>query len=159
MQVLRRGRLLVDANPRRRPQAVGGTASRYEDLRIVRREAERAMLARIRKDRGDVDDGAAPGGPERGEGGLQSDEKGPAARRRPMARNARRTRVGGVRGHVWAPQTKVRRPACLARYVARRSRAPVPRRWALIVTRGAGGSLTSDRGPGGARSRRSPASR
>src|SRR5258705_12676046 len=56
------------------------------------------MLARIRKDRGDVDDGAAPGGPERGEGGLQSDEKGPAARRRPMAGNARRTRVRGVRG-------------------------------------------------------------
>src|SRR5580765_2833308 len=38
--------------------------------------------------------------------------------------HARRTRVGGVRGHVWAPQTKVRRPACLARYVARQSRAP-----------------------------------
>ena len=38
--------------------------------------------------------------------------------------HARRHRVGGVRGHVWAPQTKVRRADCLARYVARRSRAP-----------------------------------
>jgi uncharacterized protein len=51
MQVLRHGRLLVDANPRRRHQAVSGTASRYEDLRIVRREAKRAMLARIRNGR------------------------------------------------------------------------------------------------------------
>ena len=51
MQVLRHGRLLVDANPRRRHQAVSATASRYEDLRIVRREAERAMLARIRDGR------------------------------------------------------------------------------------------------------------
>ena len=51
MQVLRHGRLLVDANPRRRHQAVSDTASRYEDLRIVRREAERAMLARIRNGR------------------------------------------------------------------------------------------------------------
>ena len=51
MQVLRHGRLLVDANPTRRHQAVSGTASRYEDLRIVRREAERAMLARIRNGR------------------------------------------------------------------------------------------------------------
>src|ERR1700675_2091704 len=40
--------------------------------------------------------------------------------------HAGRTRVGGVRGHVWAPQTKVRRPACLARYVARRSEGAVP---------------------------------
>ena len=47
--------------------------------------------------------------------------------------HARRTRVGGVRGHVWAPQTKVRRPDRLARYVARRSRAPYLRRWALII--------------------------
>src|SRR5687768_5723666 len=43
------------------------------------------------------------------------------------------TRAGGVRGHVWAPQTKVRRPDRLARYVARRSRAPYLRRWALII--------------------------
>jgi hypothetical protein len=51
MQVFRHGRLLADANPRRRHQAVSSTASRYEDLRIVRREAERAMLARIRDGR------------------------------------------------------------------------------------------------------------
>ena len=51
MQVLRRGHLLADANPRRRHQAVSSAASRYEDLRIVRREAERAMLARIRDGR------------------------------------------------------------------------------------------------------------
>jgi hypothetical protein len=51
MQVFRHGRLLVDANPRRRYQAVSGALSRYEDLRIVRREAERALLARIRDDR------------------------------------------------------------------------------------------------------------
>ena len=51
MQVFRRGRLLVDANPRRRCQAVSGAPSRYEDLRIVRREAERALLARIRDGR------------------------------------------------------------------------------------------------------------
>src|SRR4030095_13851380 len=38
-----------------------------------------------------------------------------------------------VRGHVWAPQTKVRRPDRLARYVARRSRAPYLRRWALLI--------------------------
>src|SRR6185369_75909 len=50
-----------------------------------------------------------------------------------MAGNARRTRVGGVRGHVWAPQTKVRRPDRLARHVARRARAPYLRRWALII--------------------------
>src|ERR1700675_3586738 len=50
-----------------------------------------------------------------------------------MAGNARRTRVRGVRGHVWAPQTKVRRPDRLARYVARRSRAPYLRRWALLI--------------------------
>src|SRR6185369_169020 len=47
--------------------------------------------------------------------------------------HARRTRVGGVQGHVWAPQTKVRRFDNLARCVARRSRAPYLRRWALIL--------------------------
>ena len=51
MQVLRHGRLLVDADPRRRHQAVSSAVSRYEDLRIVRREAERTMLARIRNGR------------------------------------------------------------------------------------------------------------
>src|SRR5688572_2250796 len=48
--------------------------------------------------------------------------------------HARRSRVGGVRGHVWAPQTDVRRPDCLARYVARWSRAPYLRRWALLIS-------------------------
>src|SRR6202162_121450 len=47
--------------------------------------------------------------------------------------HARRTRVGGVRGHVWAPQTKIRRFDNLARGVARRSRAPYLRRWALLI--------------------------
>jgi hypothetical protein len=51
MQVLRHGRLLVDADPGRRHQAVSHAVSRYEDLRIVRREAERTMLARIRNGR------------------------------------------------------------------------------------------------------------
>src|SRR6185503_7870514 len=47
--------------------------------------------------------------------------------------HARRTLVREVRGHVWAPQTKVRPSDNLARYVARRPRAPYLRRWALIV--------------------------
>ena len=51
MQVLRHGRLLVDASPKRRHQVVSTSASRYEDLRIVRRGAERALLARIRDGR------------------------------------------------------------------------------------------------------------
>jgi len=51
MQVFRRGRLVADANPRRRHQAVSSAVSRYEDLHIVRREAVRAMLARIRNGR------------------------------------------------------------------------------------------------------------
>lgn len=51
MQVFRHGRLLVDANPKRRLEVVSGAPSRYEDLRIVRREAERALLARIRNGR------------------------------------------------------------------------------------------------------------
>src|SRR6185295_5129816 len=47
--------------------------------------------------------------------------------------HARRTRVGGVRGHVWAPQTKIRRFDNLARCVARRSRTPYLRTWALVI--------------------------
>src|SRR6185369_15478031 len=58
-----------------------------------------------------------------------------------MAGNARRTLVRGVRGHVWAPQTKVRRPDRLARYVARRSRAPYLRRWALLIALASRGVL------------------
>ena len=67
----------------------------------------------------------------------QSDEKGPAARRRPMAARGS-TRVGGVRGHVWAPQTKVRRLDRLARDVARQPRAPYLRRWALLIALASG---------------------
>src|SRR6185295_5779450 len=46
--------------------------------------------------------------------------------------HARRSRVRGVRGHVWAPRTKVRPSDNLARYVARRPRAPYLRRWAFF---------------------------
>jgi uncharacterized protein len=48
MQVYRYGRLLVDANRSRRVRAMASAAVRYEDLRIVRRPAERAVLERIR---------------------------------------------------------------------------------------------------------------
>ena len=48
MQVFRRGRLLVDANPSRRIRAMASAPVRYEDLRIVRRQAERILLERIR---------------------------------------------------------------------------------------------------------------
>jgi uncharacterized protein len=48
MQVFRRGRLLVDVDPSRRYRIIASAVSRYEDLRIVRRQAERVMLERIR---------------------------------------------------------------------------------------------------------------
>jgi predicted nucleotidyltransferase len=48
IQVLRHGELLVDANPARRQRFVAAAPGRYEDLRIVRREAERALLERVR---------------------------------------------------------------------------------------------------------------
>ena len=51
MQVLRTGRLLVDANPGRRHRLEAGAPSRYEDLRIVRRPIERAILERVRRGR------------------------------------------------------------------------------------------------------------
>jgi len=51
MQVLRHGRLLADANPVRRQHFVAHAPGRYEDLRIVRREAERSLLARVRHGR------------------------------------------------------------------------------------------------------------
>jgi predicted nucleotidyltransferase len=47
MQVLRYGRLLVDRKPARRFAFFGRTLSMYEDLKIVRREAEGALLARV----------------------------------------------------------------------------------------------------------------
>jgi predicted nucleotidyltransferase len=48
MQVFRHGRLLVDANPSRRVRVMASAPVRYEDLRIVRRQAERVLLERIR---------------------------------------------------------------------------------------------------------------
>lgn len=51
MQVYRHGRVLVDTEPKRRIRAISAAASRYEDVRITRREAERALFARIRNGR------------------------------------------------------------------------------------------------------------
>jgi predicted nucleotidyltransferase len=47
MQVLRHGRLLVDRDPRRRHAFFGRTISMYEDLKIIRREAERMLFERV----------------------------------------------------------------------------------------------------------------
>ncbi len=49
MQVLRYGRLLLDRNPARRIRLVAGAPARYEDLMIIRRQAERALLDRVRR--------------------------------------------------------------------------------------------------------------
>jgi hypothetical protein len=46
MQVLRHGELLLDRNPSRRHALFGRTLNLYEDLKIVRREAERMLLER-----------------------------------------------------------------------------------------------------------------
>jgi predicted nucleotidyltransferase len=51
MQVLRHGTLLFDRNPVRRQRLVAAAPGNYEDLRIVRREGERALLARVRDGR------------------------------------------------------------------------------------------------------------
>jgi predicted nucleotidyltransferase len=51
MQVLRHGRLLLDRNPRRRIDFVAHAPGRYEDVLIVRREAERTLLERVRHGR------------------------------------------------------------------------------------------------------------
>jgi predicted nucleotidyltransferase len=48
MQVLRHGRLLVERNYRRRIDFVAHAPGRYEDVIITRREAERALLDRVR---------------------------------------------------------------------------------------------------------------
>jgi uncharacterized protein len=48
MQVLRHGRLLVDRDYRRRIDFVAHAPGRYEDVIITRREAERALLDRVR---------------------------------------------------------------------------------------------------------------
>ena len=47
MQVLRHGRALRTRDPRRVHRFVARTITRYEDLRLVRRPAERILLARI----------------------------------------------------------------------------------------------------------------
>jgi predicted nucleotidyltransferase len=47
MQVLKHGRLLVDRDLRRRTDFFARTVSMYEDLKIVRREAEQALFRRI----------------------------------------------------------------------------------------------------------------
>jgi predicted nucleotidyltransferase len=47
MQVLRYGRLVIDRNPKRRHAFFSRTISMYEDVKIVRRDAERRLLARV----------------------------------------------------------------------------------------------------------------
>lgn len=51
MQVVRHGRLLVERDPARRQRFVAGMPGRYEDLKLQRRPAEAALLARARRDR------------------------------------------------------------------------------------------------------------
>jgi uncharacterized protein len=46
-QVLKYGRLLVDRNPSRRHRFFVRHVSVYDDLKILRREAEKALLARV----------------------------------------------------------------------------------------------------------------
>lgn len=48
MQVLRTGRLLADVRPARRQRLIAAAPGRYEDLVIVRRPIERAILERAR---------------------------------------------------------------------------------------------------------------
>lgn len=48
MQVLKHGRLLVDRNPSRRHDAFSRIVSLYEDIKILRRESERALFQRMR---------------------------------------------------------------------------------------------------------------
>lgn len=47
MQVLRHGRLLVDQNPKRRHAFFSRTISMYDDIKIIRREAERRLFERF----------------------------------------------------------------------------------------------------------------
>jgi predicted nucleotidyltransferase len=47
MQVLKHGRLLIDAVPRRRYEFFARTVGLYEDLKIQRRPAEKAMFERM----------------------------------------------------------------------------------------------------------------
>jgi hypothetical protein len=46
-QALKNGRLVADNEPRRRIDFVAHLPGRYEDIRIVRREAEKTLLQRI----------------------------------------------------------------------------------------------------------------
>ena len=48
MQVLRNGRLLLDHDPPRRIRLVAAAPGRYEDLSLVRRAGERALIERVR---------------------------------------------------------------------------------------------------------------
>jgi len=47
MQVLRHGRLVADRNPAHRVRFTAGLPGRYEDVAILRRPAERLLLARL----------------------------------------------------------------------------------------------------------------
>lgn len=47
MQVLRYGRLLADRNPQRRIAFFTRTVKMYEDLKILRRDTERALFERV----------------------------------------------------------------------------------------------------------------
>jgi predicted nucleotidyltransferase len=47
-QVAKQGKLVVENDRRRRVDFVAHVPGRYEDLRIVRRDAERALLGRLR---------------------------------------------------------------------------------------------------------------
>lgn len=48
MQVLKYGDLLIDRNPGRRHTAFGRILGLYEDVKLVRREAERELFRRMR---------------------------------------------------------------------------------------------------------------
>lgn len=49
MQVLRHGRLLTDRDPKRRVAFAVRALSLYEDLKILRREVDRGVAARLRR--------------------------------------------------------------------------------------------------------------
>lgn len=47
MQVLKNGRLLIDHHPERRHAFFSRTISMYDDLKIIRRDAERRLFERV----------------------------------------------------------------------------------------------------------------
>jgi len=49
MQVLKRGGLLVDRDPKRRLAFFTRTVSLYDDVKILRHEAERSLFERVRR--------------------------------------------------------------------------------------------------------------